>query len=379
MHEEGAIRLAGRAKDGRPVAMIQARHYWPKLIEDNIQIVYFFQFYVDHVCKIAEKVDQETFFAIIDLEGFSLANFSLSQMKVAIGILQNHYPERLGRIFVINAPFVFTAAWRMVQPLLDERTKNKIDILGKNYLEEISEFIDIDQIEKPWGGNHEMFPVPDEIVQIAIENERKMHEEQKRAAQEAQNKARALEEGVLSAEPPPPSITPVSRTESTGEVKSATDLKKPAGVRRTVRKMVKKMLFVTEKQAQAGSLGEELDSTLDTEPLKRLTTGGSLSTPHRLVKSPKAMSSSFELGSDPDLDIARDLEKDLIEVKVAHDKLLAKIEQVEQALLKERAALVKTQKSHQIQIFILAVLLVISLEAVFRNLAASFASQSQEL
>jgi hypothetical protein len=148
MHEEGAIRLAGKSKDGRPVIMAQARYYWPKLVEDNIQIVYFFTFYVDAICKMAEDAGHETFFAIADLEGFSMANFSLSQMKLAIGILQNHYPERLGMIFVINAPFVFTAAWRLIQPLLDERTRNKIDILGSDYLAKVTEHIDLGQIEK---------------------------------------------------------------------------------------------------------------------------------------------------------------------------------------------------------------------------------------
>ena len=154
MHEEGAIRLAGRAKDGRPVVMVQARYYWPKLIEDNIQIVYFFQFYVDAICRMSEEVGQETFYAIADLEGFSMANFSLAQIKIAISILQNHYPERLGMIFVINAPFVFTAAWRLIQPLLDERTRNKIEILGSNYFDIITQHIDATQIEKPVGLNY---------------------------------------------------------------------------------------------------------------------------------------------------------------------------------------------------------------------------------
>jgi CRAL/TRIO domain len=149
MHEEGAIRLAGKARDGRPVVMVQARYYWPKLVEDNIQIVYFFTFYVDGVCRMSETAGHETFYAIADLEGFSMSNFSLAQIKIAISILQNHYPERLGTIFVINAPFVFTAAWRLIQPLLDERTRSKIEILGSNYFDIVTEHIDPSQIEKP--------------------------------------------------------------------------------------------------------------------------------------------------------------------------------------------------------------------------------------
>jgi hypothetical protein len=148
MHEEGCIRLAGKSKDGRPVLMIQARYYYPKLVDDNIQIVYFFNFYVDAICKMAEAIGEETFFAIVDLDGFSMSNFSLAQMKIAIGILQNHYPERLGGILIISAPFIFTAAWRLLQPLLDERTRNKINILGSDYFKVITEYIDADQIEK---------------------------------------------------------------------------------------------------------------------------------------------------------------------------------------------------------------------------------------
>lgn len=94
MHEEGAIRFAGEAKDRRPVIVVQAKHYWPYLVTDNIQITYFFTFYVDALCQMAEDAGMETFYAIADLSGFSKANFSFSQVKTAVSILQNHYPER---------------------------------------------------------------------------------------------------------------------------------------------------------------------------------------------------------------------------------------------------------------------------------------------
>ena len=42
MHEQRALVLAGRSKDGRPVLSVQVKHYWPKLVDDNVQIVYFF-------------------------------------------------------------------------------------------------------------------------------------------------------------------------------------------------------------------------------------------------------------------------------------------------------------------------------------------------
>jgi len=81
-----------------------------------------------------------------------------------VNILQNYYPERLGRVFVVNTPFVFSAAWTMVKPLLDERTRIKIHILGKDF-SKLRHCIDEDSLEQKYKGNHEPYPVRDEIIQ----------------------------------------------------------------------------------------------------------------------------------------------------------------------------------------------------------------------
>ncbi|KAM0881929.1 hypothetical protein ACQ4PT_032575 [Festuca glaucescens] len=40
-------------------------------------------------------------------------------------IMQNYYPERLGRVLLIHVPYVFMAAWKMVYPFIDDTTKKK--------------------------------------------------------------------------------------------------------------------------------------------------------------------------------------------------------------------------------------------------------------
>lgn len=69
---------------------------------------------------------------------------------------------------------MFTTVWAIIQPLLDERTRNKIDILGSNYLQAIEKHIDLSQIEEQFGGSHERYPIPDRIVQVAIDNEERL-------------------------------------------------------------------------------------------------------------------------------------------------------------------------------------------------------------
>ena len=44
-------------------------------------------------------------------------------------------------MFIINAPMMFSAVWAMVKIWLDEKTKNKITIIGSGYKEELLKFV----------------------------------------------------------------------------------------------------------------------------------------------------------------------------------------------------------------------------------------------
>ena len=72
-------------------------------------------------------------------------------MKVS----QDYYPECIGKCFIVNAPFIFTAIWGIVKAWIDEKTKKKIFVLGSNFLKTILEYIDIDQIPTFMGGKNE--------------------------------------------------------------------------------------------------------------------------------------------------------------------------------------------------------------------------------
>lgn len=43
-----------------------------------------------------------------------------------MGVLQDYYPERLGKLFIVHAPRVFMAVWKVVYPFIDENTKAKV-------------------------------------------------------------------------------------------------------------------------------------------------------------------------------------------------------------------------------------------------------------
>ena len=54
---------------------------------------------------------------------------------------QDNYPEILGNMFIVNAPFLFTGIWAIVKVWIDDKTKEKIKILGGSYKKELLQFV----------------------------------------------------------------------------------------------------------------------------------------------------------------------------------------------------------------------------------------------
>ncbi|KAJ3197532.1 hypothetical protein HK101_002835 [Irineochytrium annulatum] len=91
---------------------------------------------------------------IMDLKGVSLSMFPsiYGIVKKVSSIAQDYYPEMLGKMFVINAPMLFSGVYSVCKPMLDEVTVNKIYIMGSNYKSQLLEFIDADCLPEYMGG-----------------------------------------------------------------------------------------------------------------------------------------------------------------------------------------------------------------------------------
>ena len=68
------------------------------------------------------------------------------------GIMQDNYPENLGKMFIVNAPMLFTGVWAITKSFIDERTRKKINILGSGYKSALLEEIDPSQLIDFLGG-----------------------------------------------------------------------------------------------------------------------------------------------------------------------------------------------------------------------------------
>ncbi|KAM3163479.1 SEC14 cytosolic factor [Lachancea thermotolerans] len=100
----------------------------------------------------------ETSCTILDLKGISISAAAqvLSYVREASNIGQNYYPERMGKFYLINAPFGFSTAFRLFKPFLDPVTVSKIFILGSSYQKELLKQIPAENLPVKFGGKSEV-------------------------------------------------------------------------------------------------------------------------------------------------------------------------------------------------------------------------------
>ncbi|KAK4445021.1 CRAL-TRIO domain-containing protein [Podospora aff. communis PSN243] len=99
----------------------------------------------------------ETCCTITDLKGVGLmkAPQVYGYVKQVSAMSQNYYPERLGRLYLINAPWGFGAVWNVVKAWLDPVTVQKIHVLGGSYQSELLKQVPMENLPKEFGGKCE--------------------------------------------------------------------------------------------------------------------------------------------------------------------------------------------------------------------------------
>ncbi|CAB4256882.1 similar to Saccharomyces cerevisiae YMR079W SEC14 Phosphatidylinositol/phosphatidylcholine transfer protein [Maudiozyma barnettii] len=109
-------------------------------------------------CSRAAGYLVETSCTIMDLKGISISSaYSvLNYVREASYISQNFYPERMGKFYMINAPFGFSTAFRLFKPFLDPVTVSKIFILSSSYQKELLKQIPAENLPTKFGGKSEV-------------------------------------------------------------------------------------------------------------------------------------------------------------------------------------------------------------------------------
>ncbi|CAI9756392.1 unnamed protein product [Fraxinus pennsylvanica] len=143
--------MQGHDKTGRPIVLVFAERHKPTSVEEFKRYV---TYTLDKICARMPS-GHEKFTAIADLEGWGYANSDIRGYLAAVSILQDCYPERLGKMFIIHAPYIFMTAWKMVYPFIDKNTKKKIIFVDNKKLQStLLQDIDESQLPETYGDDN---------------------------------------------------------------------------------------------------------------------------------------------------------------------------------------------------------------------------------
>lgn len=150
--------MQGHDKLGRPIVMVfGGRHKQNSLEEFKRYVTYS----LDKICSRMPP-GQEKFVSIADLEGWGYANTDIRGYLGALSILQDCYPERLGKLYLVHVPSVFMTAWKVVYPFIDSKTKKKIIFVENKKLKStLLADIDESQLPETYGGKLPLVPIQD--------------------------------------------------------------------------------------------------------------------------------------------------------------------------------------------------------------------------
>uniref|UniRef100_A0A453MIA9 CRAL-TRIO domain-containing protein n=2 Tax=Aegilops tauschii TaxID=37682 RepID=A0A453MIA9_AEGTS len=144
------VRMQGFDRLNRPMAYLYGARHFPAH-HDLGEFKRYVAYVLDKICTRL-PVGQEKFAAVIDMKGWGYANCDLRGYVAALEIMQGHYPERLGRVFLIHVPYMFMAAWKMVYPFIDDRTRKKfVFVANKDLKSTLQGAIDESQLPEEYG------------------------------------------------------------------------------------------------------------------------------------------------------------------------------------------------------------------------------------
>lgn len=94
---------------------------------------------------------------IYDLKGINFSKIFDSNFKAfvkfLINIVQDNYPQILGKMFLVNVSLAFRGIWAIIRLWMDKKTLSKFELHGGVPTERLAEFINIDSLPDFLGGN----------------------------------------------------------------------------------------------------------------------------------------------------------------------------------------------------------------------------------
>lgn len=148
----GKAYVRGRDKQQRPIIWMKPKFENTHDHDGNIKhLVYNLERAV--ACGEANGYVDGKICLVIDFEGYSIMNAPPMKTSMeTLSILQNHYPERLSKAYLVRPPWIFHSFYSLISPFIDVVTKEKIVMLSSKKHATLVENIEDCFLESTVGG-----------------------------------------------------------------------------------------------------------------------------------------------------------------------------------------------------------------------------------
>ncbi|KAL3503641.1 hypothetical protein ACH5RR_038090 [Cinchona calisaya] len=149
LRDSHLIGMSGYSREGLPVIAVgvglstfdkASIHYY---VQSHIQM----NEYRDHVIlpSATKKFGRHisTCIKVLDMTGLKLSALNHIKLLTIISTIDDlNYPEKTDTYYIVNAPYIFSACWKVVRPLLQERTRKKVQVLSGSGRDELLKIMD---------------------------------------------------------------------------------------------------------------------------------------------------------------------------------------------------------------------------------------------
>jgi hypothetical protein len=161
--QKGKYYVHGVDGEERPIIVVRSGRFDPK--ERDLQTaVNSLVFVIEQaVRKLPDGVSQ--FAVLYDRTGFSVGkNWDFELIKGANRVLSDNYPERLGGAYVYPCGMVLYGLWKIISPVLDPRTRQKIRLVTSN--EELLRLVPAQFVPQQYGGESDFVFDPESVPPV---------------------------------------------------------------------------------------------------------------------------------------------------------------------------------------------------------------------
>ncbi|KRT79159.1 CRAL-TRIO domain containing protein [Oryctes borbonicus] len=148
--------LTNRDQHGRRILLVNGGEAWDTSKMTNDQLLRCL--YLIHLGAILEPETQIHGVVIIfDLKGMGMSQvrqFTPSFAAKLISFIQEAMPLRFKGLHVVNNPFIWNIAWKILYPLQNMKIRERTHIHGSDYVG-IHKYIHPNCLPQDWGGNLE--------------------------------------------------------------------------------------------------------------------------------------------------------------------------------------------------------------------------------